>query len=408
MVRAMLAAAAITTMGTLPIFLLTAQAVLVQQDLGVTNAQVGTAATVFFATAALGSVPAGRLSERLGPRASPTVAGLLAVVSLLGIALFPVSYPLLLAFLVIGGLANAVAQVSANVLLAKVVPVRRQGLAFGIKQSAIPISMLLGGLAVPAIGVTLGWRWAYAGAAVLALTVAFVAPRAAGNSRGAERPRASPPGVVVATATAPLAVIAIATGLASAGTNALGAYLVIWSVHVGVEASLAGFLLAAASFLSISARILSGIAADRRGRRNLPVVAGHLAVGAVSLLFLATGGTTALVIGALAAFAIGWSWPGLLFLAVVRSRPGSPGVSTSIIQAGAFVGGAAGPGIFGVLVEAFSFETAWRTAAGSMALAAALVLIGRWLLLAAIAQRKAGVVDPPVSGVPRTGGVSHG
>ena len=391
MVRTMLVAAAVTTMGTLPIFLLTAQAVLVQQDLGVNNAQVGMAATVFFATAALGSVPAGRLAERLGARAGPAVAGLLAVVSLLGIALFPVSYAFLLAFLVVGGLGNAMGQVSANLLLAQVVPARRQGVAFGVKQSAIPISALLGGLAVPAIGLTLGWRWAYAGAAAFALAVTLLAPHVAGRREGSGRSSAESVGTVVATATAPLVVIAIAMGLASAGTNALGAYLVIWSVHIGVEASAAGFLLAAASLLSIIARILSGITADRRGRRNLPVVAGQLTVGAVSLLLLATGGTTALVIGALTAFAIGWSWPGLLIFAVVRSSPGSPAVSTSIIQVGAFIGGAAGPGLFGLVVEAFSFQTAWRAAACSLALAAVMVLVGRRLLLTALSRRTTGV-----------------
>ncbi|WP_167761001.1 MFS transporter [Geodermatophilus sp. DF01_2] len=395
-------AAGVTTMGTLPIFLLTAQAVLVQQDLGVSNAQVGTAATVFFATAALGSVPAGRLAERLGGRASPAVAGLLAVVSLLGIALFPVSYAFLLAFLVVGGLGNAMGQVSANVLLAQVVPARRQGVAFGVKQSAIPISTLLGGLAVPAIGLTLGWRWAYAGAAAFALTMALVAPQVASRPQRTGRASGPPFDAVVATATASLIVIAIGTGLASAGTNALGAYLVIWSVHIGVGAGAAGLLLAAASLLSITARILSGVAADRRGGRNLPVVAGQLAVGAVSLLLLATGGTTALVVGALAAFAIGWSWPGLLIFAVVRSSPGSPAVSTSIIQVGAFVGGASGPGLFGLLVGAFSFEAAWRAAACSLALAAVLMLVGRRLLVTALGRRTPVVVEAS-EGASRTG-----
>lgn len=391
MIRTMLVAAGVSTMGMLPIFLLTAQAVLVQDDLGISNGQIGTAATVFFATAALGSVPAGRLAERLGARASPAVAGLLAVISLLGIALFPVSYALVLVFLVAGGMANAMGQVAANVLLAHVVPTRRQGLAFGVKQSAVPISTLLGGLAVPVVGLTLGWRWAFAGAAAFALTMAFVAPQVAHRRQRTGGAEGAPVGTAVVTAIAPLVVMAIGTGLASAGTNALGAYLVIWAVHIGVGAGAAGYLLAAASLLSITARILSGIAADRRGGRNLPVVAGQLVVGAVSLLFLATGGTTALVIGGLVAFAIGWSWPGLLIFAVVRSNPGAPAVSTSIIQVGAFVGGASGPGLFGLLVGAFSFETAWRAAACSLAIAGILMLVGRHLLVATLDRRRAGV-----------------
>jgi len=167
----MFAAAAITTLGTLPVFLLSAQAVLVQDDLGYSNLQIGVAATLYFAAAALGSIPVGRFTERTSARTSAVRAAFLASVSLLGIGLFAVSYPFLLVFLAIGGVANAAGQVAANVLLANRVPARRQGLAFGAKQSAVPASMLLGGLAVPTLGLTIGWRWTYACSAALALIV---------------------------------------------------------------------------------------------------------------------------------------------------------------------------------------------------------------------------------------------
>ena len=34
----------------------------------------------------------------------------------------------------------------------------RQGLAFGIKQSAIPAAVLISGLALPVLAIPLGWR----------------------------------------------------------------------------------------------------------------------------------------------------------------------------------------------------------------------------------------------------------
>ncbi|MST35344.1 MFS transporter, partial [Acidimicrobiaceae bacterium USS-CC1] len=77
----------------------------------------------------------------------------------------------LLGFLVAGGLANGAMQPAVNLLLARTVDDRRQGLAFGVKQAAIPTSTLLSGLAVPALALTVGWHVAYLVAAGLALLV---------------------------------------------------------------------------------------------------------------------------------------------------------------------------------------------------------------------------------------------
>ena len=69
------------------------------------------------------------------------------------------------------------AQPAANLLLARAVPADRQGLAFGIKQSAIPAAAMLGGLAVPSIALTWGWRWAFAAGGAFALMSAVTVPR---------------------------------------------------------------------------------------------------------------------------------------------------------------------------------------------------------------------------------------
>jgi MFS family permease len=380
----MLAAASTTTLGALPIFLLSAQAVLLRRDLGFTEFQLGLAVTVFFSAAALASVPAGRVAEWAGKRVSTTLAGLLATASLLGIALIARSYGSLLALLVLGGIANAASQMSANLLLAEAVPARRQGLAFGIKQSAIPISTLIGGVTVPVVGLTLGWRWAYVCAAVVALAVTIAAPRAARSLPASDQPPATRGGAVTL---APLLVIAIGTAFASAATNAMGAFLVTWSVEVGLGLSAAGVLLAVSSALSIAVRVASGAAADWRTGHNLPVVAAQLVVGALAVVLLSTGGTVALVSGALLAFGIGWSWPGLLIFAVVRAGREAPTLAASIVQAGAFIGGASGPGLFGLLVHAWSYIVAWRTTAAGLLVAAVLVLIGRQMILAELVRR---------------------
>ena len=65
------------------------------------------------------------------------------------------------ALLALGAAANALGQLASNAALAQHVPARRQGLSFGVKQAAIPVSTLLAGAAVPTVALTAGWRWAF-------------------------------------------------------------------------------------------------------------------------------------------------------------------------------------------------------------------------------------------------------
>ena len=95
-------------------------------------------------------------------------------------------------------------QLASNLTLARYVPAHRLGLSFGIKQSAIPLATLLAGAAVPAVALTVGWRWAYVIGAALALARALVAPA---RQRAGREPHAGRPGE---RATAALAVLGIA------------------------------------------------------------------------------------------------------------------------------------------------------------------------------------------------------
>ena len=64
-----------------------------------------------------------------------------------------------------------------SALLKLEVATQRQGLAFGAQQSGATLGALLAGLALPAVAIPLGWRWAYVAAAALALGAAAFAPR---------------------------------------------------------------------------------------------------------------------------------------------------------------------------------------------------------------------------------------
>ncbi|MGH3147688.1 MAG: MFS transporter [Rubrobacter sp.] len=185
--RPVLLAVAVATAGVLPAFLTGGLAVQIRSELDFGSAALGLAVAVFFLTVSLASVVMGRVVERIGSHRAMRVSALGSTAALLGTALFAWSWTWLVACLVFGGLANAVAQPATHLSLAREVPANRQGLSFGIKQAAIPAATLLAGLAVPTIAVTLGWRWAFAGGAVLALGISLLVP--AETHRGVRKVR---------------------------------------------------------------------------------------------------------------------------------------------------------------------------------------------------------------------------
>jgi len=177
MVAPVAVAITLTTVGVLPVFLTGSLAVQIRHDLGLSRTGLGIAVSAFFATAACTSVFAGRIVRRLGAtRTMRSVAAFQCVMGLV-IALLARSPLWLIVLLGIAGLGNGAMQPAVNLFVSDRVVSGRQGLAFGIKQAAIPVATLLGGLAVPAIALTVGWRYGFGCAAALAVVGWIVVPR---------------------------------------------------------------------------------------------------------------------------------------------------------------------------------------------------------------------------------------
>jgi MFS family permease len=363
-------AAAVTTACVFPAFLTGAMAVQVRADLDFTESGTGLGVGAFFAAAALSSVLLGRFTERIGPARGLRLAAVCTAVGQLALAGLARSFGTLLALLAITGTANALAQPAANLLIARHLPENRQGIAFAVKQSAIPLSTLLAGVAVPAVALTVGWRWAFVGAAALAIGSAVAVPQidAPRLAAGARPPRPAPD---VPFATLVLLSIGISLGAASAGT--LGAFLVSAGVESGLSESAAGLTLTLGSAVGITVRLLAGARADRRTGGHLRVVSRMLLGGAVAYALLATGDRWVILAATPLAFGAGWAWPGLFNLAIVRANPSSPAVATGITQTGTYIGAVAGPLLFGFIAERQSYAAAWSLAA-VIALAASLAI----------------------------------
>jgi predicted MFS family arabinose efflux permease len=372
-VRAATAALTTTAAVSVPVFLVGGLAVQISQDLDFSAAGLGLAVSAYFGATALASVPAGALVERYGSTVVSRCGIALSAVALAAIAVGARSLWSLIAILALGAGANAAGQLSSNASLARHVPARRQGLSFGVKQAAIPVSTLLAGAAVPTIALTLGWRWAFALGAVLAAGALLLVPKDGDIRHGR-------PGPAEERATGALIVVGLAATLAAGSANALGTFLVDSAVARGIAPGPAGLALTLGGAVCLLARIAGGWQADLRPGRQVQVIAVLLASGAVGLGLLAAPSTAALIVGVVLGFGLGWSWPGLMNFAVVRLHPQAPAAATSITQTGVFAGGCAGPLALGAVADGAGYPAMWMTGAAAMIAAAALMVLGGRML----------------------------
>jgi MFS family permease len=385
----------------LPGFLVGALSLQIRDDLGVSLGAVAAGVTVFFSAGALSAGPLGRVSERVGPLSSIRASVIATGLALLAIAAFAGSLLALFALLAVAGLANGANQPAINLYMAEEVHTERQGLAFGVKQSAIPAAITLSGLALPVLALPLGWRWTTAICGALVICVAAVVTRRSrgvAGARAAAREEAAETPELPPRLTRPLLLLAVGAALAAFGPSALSAGLVATAVNADVSEGTAGLVLAIGSAASLVVRVALGARADRRADYGFRVVTLLLASGAVGFGLLATGAQAPILVGAFLAFTLGWGWPGLYNLAVVQRHRSAPAAATGITQSGIYVGAATGPAAFGLLVGAFGYSFAWAAIAFVSLLSA--MAIG-------IAQSRFGNLDPGTNQTVAGAGIRH-
>ena len=367
----------------MPGFLTASLAPRIRDDFAFGDSILGLAVGLFYVVSATGSVPAGRLVDRVGAARGMALSTACTTVCCLAIAGFAESAAILTALLLLGGVGNALAGPSVSTLLRREVATHRQGLAFGAQQSGATLGALAAGLALPAVAIPFGWQWAFVASAALTLLAVALAPRpgavAAGLPATGRRP---------STFTSVHA-LGVAAVLASAAGVGFVSFLVTYAVERGMSEGTAGLLLAAVSLSATVSRISLGAFADRAGQEPLRPVALMLAASVSGYLLLIADEPGVIAAAALLAGGLGWAWPGGLTLAVVQRSPDAPAWAVGVMMRGLFVGAVGGPLLTGILAEHELFTLAWIACAGLALMASATV--------AATLRHERGV---PQAGVP--------
>ena len=366
----------VSVLGPLPVYMAGAFAVLVREDLSFDEARLGLAVSGFFLGSALASIPGGRLAEAVGPFRGMAVGSGLTLTAATCMAVLVTSYWQFAACLVVAGFGNAVIQPSGNVAITVGVPLRRQGLAFGVKQAAGPGSAVAAGLAVPALALTLGWRWGFGAAALVSFGLTIACVRG-----GVVRRRHDARGGTLRRPWTHLVVLCLVAGFGAASLNSVGSFYVSSVVALqGLGEGVAGLGFGLGGLAGVVGRVGAGWFADRMTVARVRLVGLMQALGGLGVFLLSMDHAIVVLVAATAfAFVAGWGWQGVFNYTVVRQYPQAPAAATAIANTGLFLGGVLGPALFGLMVELSSYSTAWRVAGAWMLTAGGLALYSRRL-----------------------------
>jgi MFS family permease len=379
--RPLLTAVVYTGMGVLPLFLVSAQILQLEGDIGFGVGRLGLATATFFGAAALAANPAGQAVARLGPGLSLRIGSLITVLSCLIAGTARVWWVLPLATAV-GGVANGLIQVASNLAIFDGVALGRQGLGFGAKQASVPMASVLAGISLPVIGLVFGWRWVFALAGLVAVTLAVSAPHFAGR-RAVERNEAP-----IGRPSRALLLLALGGIFGAMAGNGLSLFIVPSAVDIGIVEAAAGAVLATCSFLVVLIRLAAGWVVDRRRSIGLAEMAWMAGAGAVGAFVLMATSTPDLYLVAMPIALLGaWGWPGIFFFTVVHSFPAFPARASGLVLSSNLTGTVIGPLVVGSFAGHGNYPGAWMFVAICSAIATA-------AFVAAVRLRQAPTATP--------------
>lgn len=359
----------------IPAFLIGALFTQIDGDIGIPSWSLGVIVATYWVFAAISSTPSGRLTSRIGARKVIILTIVVAVISLAGAAILTPTWQWFLVWAAIGGMATGLCHPSTNHLINMRVDLRKRALAYGVKQSAVPLSSFMAGLAIPVIALTLGWRWAYGFAALgacIVLVVFFrIGPR--GLPRGTVRKKSSVP--LTPHQRTYFLMLASVTTLGAGAAACAATFGVVSAIEHGMHPGAAGVLFAAASLTGALMRIVVG--ALERGGKTMRTITLMLAAGFVGSVLMAFTREWAFGIGLVLVLGIGWGWTGLTHYVVSSTAGKATPSATGLVQTGSYLGCAVMPVIGGALFAVWGSTPIWYLS-GAMFFVATILAVVVW------------------------------
>ena len=363
------AAMSVQVAAVIPLFLFGGLAVQISGELGMGVSAIGWISGLYFAVSAATTVPSGRLVDRFGALVTARVAVGISATAMLAIAVAAYEPWTLALFMVLCAPANGLGQLASNIVLTTWAPVGRRGLLFGAKQASVPLCIMLGGLSVPLVALTIGWRWAFVFGAALVLCA--LVPLA-GLGKPEVRTRVAGARSLDGT----LLLFAVATCLGASAATPIGSFLTTYTVDIGGSESFAGLVLTIGGIAGVLGRTGFGAFGDRKGGGEFAIITLMLAGGAAGAGVFLFEQPWLMPIGTAAAYGLGWAWPGLMNHAVTKRYADAPALATSVTQTGIFLGGVFGPIGIGLIVEHAGWAVGWITVVACMGGSALFIVAG--------------------------------
>ena len=355
----------------------------IQDEFGLSRAQVGLVTSFLAAGFGVAVVFGGWLTDTFGVKRIVTIALFVLAASIFA---FPLAYsfPLMLGFVAFFGIVTAPMTPGITRVVVEWFPVRIRALAMGTKQTGIPIAGALTAVVLPILALTIGWRMAAAATGLLVLVIAVTFAllyRDAPQSVKVERKFN-----LIALKTMfrnRNLMTTIIWGATFVGFQfiALSYFMLFVIEELEVSPIMAGGLLAIAQVSSIFARIGWGAVSDFifRGRRIVVLgIIGFLTILWMMSNSLMAEGVPSITVY-LTAIVIGistLSFQGVFFTLIgEQSEPGQLGMTIGVGSMAIQVSQILMPPLFGYLVDiSNSYSLGWRVTA-LVALAFTLALL---------------------------------
>jgi len=356
-------------------------------DLDITPKWIGVFIGLVYAGAMFASLLCGTFVRRQGAIRVSQVSVLICAVGIGALAAMPAhAIAIAAAAAVVIGIGYGAITPASSHVLAQTTPAHRMSLVFSIKQTGVPAGAALGGAILPGLALAIGWRAAFAAAAVAGLLVALSAQPIRASLDADRQPRlpftfaaVSEPLAIVLHTPALLRLAAMSFAYSAVQVSLTSFIVVFVAETLGWTLVAAGLLLTVTTLAGVTGRIGWGALADRsKAPRRVLALIGVVAAACAAALALAQPAWPAAAVVAIAvvfgATAVGWN--GVQLAEVARNSP--PGRAGAVTGASSFIT------FFGVVVGPPAFAAIAGTTGGypgAFALLAVLALLGAALSL---------------------------